>query len=116
MDDLKDDISELSLISSYSSSPGNTSQDLPELEDTCDIPGVDIESDASQILSSRSISLVATGTPQPKRKQLTLRELDPFRKSSFRIIISLSDVHCFLYSVNYSFLYISSIFPGIGGS
>ena len=83
MDDLEDGISELSSISSYPSSPGNTSQNLPELEDASDIPDIDIESDASQILSSQSISLVATGTPQPKRKQLTLRELDPFRKVIF---------------------------------
>jgi len=52
---------------------GNTTQNLPELEDASDIPDINLESDASQILSSRSVSLVPTGTPQPKRKQLRLR-------------------------------------------
>ena len=50
MDDLEDDISELSSISSYHSSPGNISQNLPEHEDASDISDINIlESDASQI-------------------------------------------------------------------
>ena len=66
MDDLEDDISEPFSISSYPSSPGNTSQNLRELEDGSDISDINIESDASQILSSWSISLVATGNPSAK--------------------------------------------------
>ena len=73
MDDFEDDISELSSIAPYPSSTGNISQNLPELEDASDIPDIDLGGDRSQVSSSPSVSLVPTGTPQPKRKQLTPR-------------------------------------------
>jgi len=74
MDDLEDDISELSSISSYPSSPGSISQNL--LGETSDISYIGQEDDESQILSSRSASLAPTPTPQPKRKLTFLNILD----------------------------------------
>ena len=73
MDDFEDDISELSFIASYPSPPGNISQNLPDLENASDIPDIDPGCDRSQVSLSRSVSLVPTGTSQPKRKQLTPR-------------------------------------------
>jgi len=72
MDDLEDDINELSSISS--SSPGSVSQNL--LGGTSDISYIGQEDDESQILSSRSASLVPTPTPQTKRKLTFLNIMD----------------------------------------
>lgn len=63
MDEFEDDSSEFSSISSCPSSPRNTVQNQPELEDISDMLDIDRQSDTSQILSSRSVSLVPTGTP-----------------------------------------------------
>ena len=50
MDIFEDDISELSSIPSYPSSPGNISQNLPKLENASNIPDVDLGCDWSQVL------------------------------------------------------------------
>ena len=73
MDDFEDDMSELSSIASYPSSPGIFSQNLLEREDTINIPDISLESSMSQISSTRSASLVPPGTPYSKRKQVTPR-------------------------------------------
>ena len=73
MDDIEDDISELPSIAPHPSSPGNISQNLPELENASDIPDIDIGCDQSQVSLSRSVSLVPTGASQPKQKQWTPR-------------------------------------------
>ena len=52
MDDFEDDISELSSIASYPSSPGNISQGLLELGNASDIPDIDLGCDRSQVSSS----------------------------------------------------------------
>ena len=73
MDDFEDDISKLSSIASYPSSPENILQILPKLENASDIPDIDLGCNLSQVLLSRSVSLVPTRTSQPKQEHLTTR-------------------------------------------
>ena len=62
MDDFEDDISELSSIASYPSSPGIFSQNPIELEDAINIPDINLESSRSQVSSSQSDYLVPPKT------------------------------------------------------
>ena len=73
MDDFEYGISELSSIASYPTCLENISQNLPEKENASDIPDIDLRCDQSQVSLLRSVSLVHTGTSQPKRGQLPLR-------------------------------------------
>ena len=61
----EDDISELSSIASYLSSPGIFSQKPIELEDAINIPDINLESSRSQVSSSLSDYLVPYETQNP---------------------------------------------------
>ncbi|RPA93508.1 hypothetical protein L873DRAFT_1815673 [Choiromyces venosus 120613-1] len=70
MQDLEDDISELSSIASYPSSPWSTSQ-IP-LDHMSNISLINIDDDdVNHILSSLSPGLISTLTQLQKRKQST---------------------------------------------
>ena len=65
MDDFADDISELSSIASYLSSPGIFSQNPIELENAINILDINLESSQSQASSSPSDYLVPPKSQNP---------------------------------------------------
>ena len=73
MSNLEDDISELSTLASYHSSPGASSQILIDISGDISQIDVDDNDDRNSILLARSPSIVGIPNPPPKRKQLLPR-------------------------------------------
>ena len=71
--DLKDDISELSSLSSYPRSPGASSQILPDCPVNRFQTVLDDDDDENSVLLSQSPSLIPLPNALPKRKQLLSR-------------------------------------------
>lgn len=73
MSDLEDDISELSSLASYPSSPGASSQIPNDISGNISQVDVNDEDDVNSILLSQSASIAGIPNPPPKPKQLLPR-------------------------------------------